>query len=348
MHWVVLAPFIRNTKPQWIFQHIDPAQHTSHAIPATYDHDRSRKVSSAGQWLDYFKHGWQGFRAAVRAQGGKGNTGVVTTFPQLAVAVALYKKLLGRRDLPLIAWCFNLAQPYGGWKGKLARFSLGTVDVFVVHSRAEIAIYSQWLGLPEARFVFVPLSAEPPARDPWQEQHDEPYIVALGSANRDYRVLCEAAGELGYKTVIVAGPHAVAQITPPPSVSFRSGLSLAECHQLAAQSRINVIPIADVNAPSGQVTVIESMMLGVPLVATACAGTSDYIDDGADGVLVPPRDVAAMKTALQRLWTDQSAREALSQQARRNALEKFTFGAAATHLLRLMNGFTAQSSRSSR
>lgn len=336
MHWVVLAPFIRNKQPQWIFQHIDPAQHTSHAVPATYDHDRSRKVSSGGQWLDYFKHGWQGFQAAVRAPA---HTGVVTTFPQLAVAVALYKKLLRRHDLPVIAWCFNLAQPYGGWKGKLARFSLSTVDVFVVHSRAEIASYSRWLGLPPERFVFVPLSAEPPPRAPWQEQEDEPYIVALGSANRDYSVLCAAAGALGYRTVIVAGEHAVAHLTPPPSVTIRSGLSLAECHELAARSRVNVIPIADVEAPSGQVTVIESMMLGVPLIATACAGTSDYIANGVDGVLVPARDVEAMTAALRTVWNDSATRASLSHNARHNALEKYSFGAAATHLLRLMNQF---------
>jgi glycosyltransferase involved in cell wall biosynthesis len=142
---------------------------------------------------------------------------------------------------------------------------------------------------------------------------------------------------LGYKTIIVAGPHATAHIQPPPCVSFRSGLTLAQCHQLALNSRVNVIPIADVDAPSGQVTVIESMMRGVPLVATACAGTHDYIDSGVDGILVKPRDVPAMVSALRTVWDDAELRRLLSKRARQASLDKFSFAAAGVRLMDLMN-----------
>ena len=332
MDWLVLSPFVKTTYPGWLMPFIDPARHRTRQVPADYDHDRSRAVSSGRQWLDYLRHGWRGFRQTF----GRQPVGIVTAFPQLAVIVALLKTLSGRKNVPLIAWCFNLAQPYGGIKGKLARFCLPAVDLFVVHSRAEIEIYSTWLRLPRERFVFVPLSAEIRDTDTWLDQGDDPYIVALGTANRDYALLTEAAGQLGYKTIIVAGTHATAHIQPPPCVSFRSNLTLAECHQLALYSRINVIPIADVDAPSGQVTVIESMMRGVPLVATACAGTSDYVVDGVDGILVAPNDVAAMVSALRTVWEDAALRTALSRNARQASLDKFTFPAAAARLTELM------------
>ena len=332
MDWLVLSPFVKTTYPGWLMPFIDPARHRTRQVPADYDHDRSRAVSSGRQWLDYLRHGWRGFRQTF----GRQPVGVVTAFPQLAVIVALLKTLSGRKNVPLIAWCFNLAQPYGGIKGKLARFCLPAVDLFVVHSRAEIEIYSNWLQLPRERFVFVPLSAEIRDTATWTEQADDPYIVALGTANRDYALLADAAGQLGYKTIIVAGTHATAHIQAPPCVSFRSNLTLAECHQLALYSRINVIPIADVNAPSGQVTVIESMMRGVPLVATACAGTSDYVVDGVDGILVAPNDVAAMVSALRTVWEDAALRTALSRNARQASLDKFTFPAAAARLTELM------------
>lgn len=332
MDWLVLSPFVKTTYPGWLMPFIDPARHRTRQVPADYDHDRSRAVSSGRQWLDYLRHGWRGFRQTF----GRQPVGIVTAFPQLAVIVALLKTLSGRKNVPLIAWCFNLAQPYGGIKGKLARFCLPAVDLFVVHSRAEIGIYSNWLKLPRERFVFVPLSAEIRDTATWTEQADDPYIVALGTANRDYALLADAAGQLGYKTIIVAGTHATAHIQAPPCVSFRSNLTLAECHQLALYSRINVIPIADVNSPSGQVTVIESMMRGVPLVATACAGTSDYVVDGVDGILVAPNDVAAMVSALRTVWEDAALRTALSRNARQASLDKFTFPAAAARLTELM------------
>ena len=341
MDWLVLSPFVKTTFPGWLMPFIDPAKHRTRQVPADYDHDRSRAVSSGRQWLDYLRHGWRGFRQTFSRQ----PVGIVTAFPQLAVIVALLKTLSGRKNVPLIAWCFNLAQPYGGIKGKLARFCLPAVDVFVVHSRAEIEIYSTWLQLPRERFVFVPLSAEIRDTDTWLDQGDDPYIVALGTANRDYALLSEAAGQLGYKTIIVAGSHATAHIQPPPCVSFRSNLTLAECHQLALYWRVNVIPIADVNAPSGQVTVIESMMRGVPMVATACAGTTDYVVDGVDGILVAPNDVAAMVNALRTVWEDAALRTALSRNARQASLDKFTFPAAAARLTELMTQLANRRSR---
>lgn len=334
MKWIVMSPFTLAPDPAWVFEFIDRAAHQVRAVPAGYRHDRSRQSASARDWLDYLKHGLRGF---TQAAFGSGRTGCITVFPQLALVLALFKKLSGRHQMPLIAWCFNLGRPYGGIKGRVAQYCLSEVDMFVVHSRAEIDIYSRWLKLPPERFMFVPLSVEMPAQPGWHDPDGAPYIVALGTANRDYSLLSAAAGQLGYKTIIVAGAHAVAHLTPPACVSFQSGLSLAECHRLALGARINVIPIADISAPSGQVTVIESMMLGVPLVATACAGTFDYIDDGADGLLVPPGDVEAMAAALRRLWDDAGLRQALSLQARRAAEEKFTFKAASAGMLRLMN-----------
>jgi glycosyltransferase involved in cell wall biosynthesis len=106
---------------------------------------------------------------------------------------------------------------------------------------------------------------------------------------------------------------------------------------LALHSRINVIPIADIDSPSGQVTVIESMMRGVPLVATQCAGTSDYIADGVDGILVLPNDITSMMSALRTVWEDPELRRALSQGARQASLEKFSFPAAAARLTDLMS-----------
>jgi glycosyltransferase involved in cell wall biosynthesis len=346
MDWIVLSPFTRTEKPGWIFAHLDSARQTAKAVPAHYEHDRSRQSSSASDWRDYLVHGFKGF---IRALGAKQRTGVVTAFPQLALIVALLKKLTGRRNLPLVAWCFNLGRPYDGFKGTVARFCLSSVDVFVVHSRAEIDIYSKWLNLPASRFVFVHLSAEPPPAQPWRERGGEPagdtdvepYIVALGTANRDYALLAQAAGQLGYKTIIVAGKHATEHIKAPACVTFRSGLSLAQCHELATHSRINVIPIADIDAPSGQVTVIESMMLGVPMIATECAGTFDYINQDSDGLLVKPRDVASMAAALERLWNDAALRGRLSVNARKAALENFTFGAAGARLQEILDELEA-------
>ena len=48
----------------------------------------------------------------------------------------------------------------------------------------------------------------------------------------------------------------------------------------------------------------EAMAYGRPVVATAVGGLADAIEDGKTGLLVPPRDVDALRRALERLLAE--------------------------------------------
>ena len=51
----------------------------------------------------------------------------------------------------------------------------------------------------------------------------------------------------------------------------------------------------------------EAMAHGRPVVATAVGGLRDLVVDGETGLLVPPRDPAALRAALERLLGDRRA-----------------------------------------
>ncbi len=327
MRWRILAPFAHTPALGWIPAHLSLKDHHLEVVPAGYAHDRSRSSTSARSWLDYFGHA---ARAWFRH---KGADGFIIWFPQLAIGIGLCKRLTGSRK-PVIAWCFNLGRAYPGLKGQLARFALRGVDVFVVHSRREIDTYARWLGLPRARFVFVPLSVEEPCVQP--QRQDEPFVLAMGSAKRDYALLVKVMRDLGLPTLIVCGPHALEGIDLPDNVTFSSGMTIEACHALAMRARVNVVPIANDETASGQVTVIEAMMLGKPVIATRCLGTEDYLVDGVTGLLVAPRDEAALKEAILKLWNRPDLRQQIGLSARQAALLHFTFAATAPHLAALM------------
>lgn len=66
---------------------------------------------------------------------------------------------------------------------------------------------------------------------------------------------------------------------------------------------------------------VEAMALGLPVVATASAGTRDIVRDGANGILVDSHDAASFAAALSRVLSDAQFRSQLSECARRSAAE---------------------------
>jgi glycosyltransferase involved in cell wall biosynthesis len=69
---------------------------------------------------------------------------------------------------------------------------------------------------------------------------------------------------------------------------------------------------------------LESMAAGVPVVATRVGGTPEAIEDGANGVLVPPGDARAMADAICRLLADPGRAARLGQAARHSINERFS------------------------
>ena len=342
MHWIVLSPFHENATPPsqlgagdgWILEHISPDTHTFTIVPAPYVHDRSRSHTSARQWLDYARHAWAGWRAA-RAIKEK-PIGFITLFPQLALMVGLIKRLSLAR-FPVLAWCFNLGRTYAGAKGVLARFALRSVNLFIVVSRRERDTYARWLGLPTSRFVFVPLSvaaATPTSR----EEPDAPFVLAMGTANRDYRLLFAAMAPSRHRLIVVSGAHALSGLEVPDFVDVRAGLTSRECQDLSERARLNVVPLRDAATAAGVVSLLEAMILGKAVIATRTTGTLDYIEDGRTGIMTPPDDEVALRAAIERVWSDSALRESLGQSARSRAVSDFTFAAAARRMRTLLDG----------
>jgi glycosyltransferase involved in cell wall biosynthesis len=61
------------------------------------------------------------------------------------------------------------------------------------------------------------------------------------------------------------------------------------------------------------ITPLEAMACGVPVVASAVGGLTDTVVDRATGWLVPPRDPAALASALRALLADPDRRAAMGR-----------------------------------
>jgi glycosyltransferase involved in cell wall biosynthesis len=70
-------------------------------------------------------------------------------------------------------------------------------------------------------------------------------------------------------------------------------------------------------------SIVEGMLAGKPVVASAVGGPLEIIEEGVTGRLVPPGDSGALADAVEDLLRDPAAASAMGQRAREIALERF-------------------------
>jgi glycosyltransferase involved in cell wall biosynthesis len=72
-------------------------------------------------------------------------------------------------------------------------------------------------------------------------------------------------------------------------------------------------------------SLIEFMAVGKPVVATAVGGVPALVEDGREGLLVPPRDPASIAVAVAALLGDPPRLALLGEQARERHRREFSF-----------------------
>jgi glycogen synthase len=104
--------------------------------------------------------------------------------------------------------------------------------------------------------------------------------------------------------------------------SFQAGgLRLTpRCGAVAASSK-GRLSAADIHVSASHHegfpnNILEAMSAGLPVVATAVGGVPEQIIDGETGILVPPRDHAALASAIDALAADVAARQAMGRAGR--------------------------------
>jgi glycosyltransferase involved in cell wall biosynthesis len=72
------------------------------------------------------------------------------------------------------------------------------------------------------------------------------------------------------------------------------------------------------------VSIVEAMLAGLPVVATAAGGTCDAVADGETGILVAADDPHALAQAIKELLADPDRARAMGRAGRERALQRFT------------------------
>jgi glycosyltransferase involved in cell wall biosynthesis len=91
--------------------------------------------------------------------------------------------------------------------------------------------------------------------------------------------------------------------------------------KLLRETTISVLPTL---SESFSNSLLEAMALGIPIVATNVGGNPELITDGEHGILVPPRDTAALSRSIIRLLESPELGQRLGNAAREKVVRRYS------------------------
>jgi glycosyltransferase involved in cell wall biosynthesis len=223
------------------------------------------------------------------------------------------------------------------------RWAMRSSDYAVMVSRATQTQFAVDLGVDPSLFTVVPNGVPVQAGDPSRVRAEfaigehERVILAVGVLERHkgHRVLLEALARLarsGFSTpwrLIIAGGAGGSQ--------HRSLLEYVRAEELGERVHIvtNRNDVADLLAlahvfvmPSLweglPMALLEAMVAGKAIVASAIAGIPEAVVNGREAVLVPAGEVAALADALRLVLNDPARNAAMAESAFARAKREFT------------------------
>jgi glycosyltransferase involved in cell wall biosynthesis len=163
------------------------------------------------------------------------------------------------------------------------------------------------IGVAQARFV--PNGVDVPARAPAERER---FVLFAGrlAPEKGIAELVEATVGLH---LVVAGDGPLRTLVPD-ALGF---LPRAQLERLYARAAVVVFPSRQEGLP---VSLLEAMAHGCPVVATRVGGMPQLLEDGRSGLLVPPRDPASLRAAIDLLLRDPDLGRRLGREARERVL----------------------------
>jgi glycosyltransferase involved in cell wall biosynthesis len=191
----------------------------------------------------------------------------------------------------------------------------------VVCASTALADDARRLGAREVRVI--PSGVELPAAV--GEPDEPPHVLFAGRLSPEKGILQFLEASKGLPCVVAGDGPLRERVPESPGMVPRGELG-------AYYERAAFVCVPSLREGFGMVC-LEAMAHGRPVVASAVGGLLDLVEDGVTGLLVPPGDVPALRSAIERLFADDELRRRLGDAARERVRDRFSRNAAADALV---------------
>lgn len=186
-------------------------------------------------------------------------------------------------------------------------------------------------GFPAGKLLLTPYGADLSMFRPAAVAHEPFRIIQVGGVaiRKGFHDVAEAfrqAAIPGAELWFVGGVSAEARDYfakhPDPGIKLHG--HVPQSHLPAHYNQCDVACLGSVEEGMAMV-LLQAAACGLPIVCTHNTGGREIVGDDACGVVVPPRDPAAMAAAFRRLHADTDARRRMGSAARERAEAEFAW-----------------------
>jgi len=210
------------------------------------------------------------------------------------------------------------------FKQKLFRFMTSRSDGIVAVGKEESGRLKKLFPHLKERIIYIPFGVDISFFSPRDGVEVSRRILSVGvDPDRDWETFFKACEGLDVEIIVATRPRGSKNVAPPSFVK-RQLFPIRELVSEYRKASIVVIPLdsrAGINDAMGCTALFEAMAVGKAIVASDTHTMRSYITHGENGLLVPERDIEAMRTAIQGLLNDGEKRARLGRAARAYAVE---------------------------
>lgn len=197
---------------------------------------------------------------------------------------------------------------------KLLSFSVPGIDFFLCTSTREERIYSEMFRIPIDAIRFFPIA--PPGDLPGSCTFPvEDYVFSYGNSDRDYETLLRAAKDFDARVVIVSQAYSPKTALPDSVVLLQDKVAWRDLVRLIAGARVVVMPLQDFNISAGQTAMLETMIMGRPLVVTSNMATVEYATHLQSALFYDAGDAEQLASHVRLLLENRELAEEMGRKA---------------------------------
>jgi glycosyltransferase involved in cell wall biosynthesis len=240
-------------------------------------------------------------------------------------------------------------------KAALLRRVHSHIHRIVVWSSIQYDFAVNQLGIPASRVVQLRWLVDQKFWRPMNTPTD--LICAVGREMRDYPTLLDAIRDanipchiatkmdVGKKDQWMTDLRDVRMFPPHITVGPKP---YPELRALYARSRFVVLPLHPTDTDNGVTAMTEAMAMGKAVICSRVEGQRDVLEDGVNGIFVPPRDPRALRAAIEYLWTHPQECERMGVEGRKRIEQFHTLDRFVASVRRVAEDAMVEAGRGSR